>query len=219
MQRELSAVSLRPSSHVDCALTNLLHLAGGKYTNNTSSQSSVPSPISENYSLTASSSSTICIWTASTVFRTLSFTHTAIVSASTITTVGVFYSIDELASYGRDHSFTLIGPTTFVTTIAEPFGPNAYLGDGCCGHCSIYFPSVDVHYWPVAAAKTSCLESIATVTVQTSLTSTRNAARAHDLLANSSFHGVTRLVQMGSHTSLQVCMWHLVTLLRATCVE
>lgn len=75
------------------------------------------------------------------------------------------------------HTYTLTGPTTFITTVADPVDIWKNNND-CCGPCSIYYPTVSLKYWPVASPNTSCLDHPAT--------STQLAARAHDLPTNGS---------------------------------
>ncbi|KAL8870569.1 MAG: hypothetical protein Q9174_003417 [Haloplaca sp. 1 TL-2023] len=59
-------------------------------------------------------------------------------------------------------SFTLTGPTTYTTTFTRAFHPGrpwqAYYPPDyqCCMNCYIYFPNVDVYYWPVPEDEEIC---------------------------------------------------------------
>lgn len=90
--------------------------------------------------------------------------------------------------YGPRQYFTVVGPTTqFVTVTAELtpdvvnlFNPDN-VADYCqdtCGPCSIYFPYVDVLYWPVSSMNTACLGN---KTVATSHTTLAPDVRAREL--------------------------------------
>ena len=59
---------------------------------------------------------------------------------------------------------TYTAATTEYTTWTRQQVPqlNPYLGDRrpCCGMCTVYFSLVDVWYWPVTGADTSCLDNV-----------------------------------------------------------
>lgn len=116
-----------------------------------------------------SSSPTGCSAQTANPFRTLTHTETVIVPDSRITT-GYFRMVDEVIPVTL-HTYTLTGPTTFITTIADPV--TVYKNnDDCCGPCSVYFPTVSLAYWPVASPNTTCLDP--------PKTSTKIAARGYD---------------------------------------
>lgn len=62
---------------------------------------------------------------------------------------------------------TYTAPTTIFTTLTTILGPppdtdpngalpGAVCG-GICGACALYYPTVNVYYWPVASPNTACL--------------------------------------------------------------
>lgn len=95
---------------------------------------------------------------------------------ASITTTGYFQMVDEMVPITL-HTFTLTGPTTFITTVADPVEVYRDNND-CCGPCSIYFPTVSLMYWPVASPNTSCLAHPPPTT--------QIAARAYDIPTNGS---------------------------------
>jgi len=70
---------------------------------------------------------------------------------------------------------TLVGPTTLIETVTQglrAYRPwEAYYPDNldCCQICSIYFPTVEVYYFPPSTMKLDCLGSTATITSKPSL--------------------------------------------------
>ena len=161
---------------MNCSLLKLsLHVGGLIYSNSTLSPSSTVWPVLPSNSRTVSLSRTACSAQTANPFRTLTHTETVIVPVPTITTV-YFEMLDEMIP-ATLHTHTLTGPTTFITTIADPV--EIYHGKGdCCGPCNIYFPTVALYYWPVASPNTSCLDH--------HQTSSQITARAYNLPTNSS---------------------------------
>ena len=59
-----------------------------------------------------------------------------------------------------DTPYVLSGPTTFTWTEPPYTYTNApYLGDYCCGFCSISWGPLDVVYWPQPGHNTECLST------------------------------------------------------------
>ncbi|KAL8970130.1 MAG: hypothetical protein Q9183_001669, partial [Haloplaca sp. 2 TL-2023] len=96
-------------------------------------------------------------------------------------------------------SFTLTGPTTYTTTYTRAFHPGrpwqAYYPPNyqCCMNCYIYFPNVDVYYWPVPEEEEICAngtEPLRTAQVE-QLTSAAKTAEAkfNALVRNNSITG------------------------------
>lgn len=121
--------------------------------------------------------------------------------SETITTVVTFRDYDNL--YAPSQYFTVTGPTTIYATITAELKPdraalaNPYKTQasdycqGICGACSLYFPSVDVLYWPVTSMNTACLGNRTTVTQQASLPSNRVRVREHSLVGAGNSHLVS----------------------------
>ena len=69
---------------------------------------------------------------------------------------------------------TYTAATSIFTTITTILGPlpnedpdGALPGEVCgglCGACNLYYPTVNVYYWPVASPNTACLVSATTTT-------------------------------------------------------
>ncbi|KAL8718231.1 MAG: hypothetical protein Q9225_004603 [Loekoesia sp. 1 TL-2023] len=70
--------------------------------------------------------------------------------------------IDDHESYA---TFTLTGPTTYTTIYTRALRPGrpwqAYYPDNyqCCMDCYVYFPQVEVYYWPVPESEELCANS------------------------------------------------------------
>lgn len=104
----------------------------------------------------------------------------------------------------QDHesyvTFTLTGPTTYTTIYTRALKPGrvwqAYYPDNyqCCMNCFVYFPHVEVYYWPVPDSEQVCANSSKpVVTAQAVLPSDAAktaAARFNTLFSNSSQPGV-----------------------------
>lgn len=100
----------------------------------------------------------------------------------------------------QDHesyvTFTLTGPTTYTTIYTRAMKPGrpwqAYYPDDyqCCMDCYVYFPNVEVYYWPVPESEEVCANSSQPiVTAQAVLPPGANktaAARFNTLYSNSS---------------------------------
>lgn len=104
-------------------------------------------------------------------------------------------------------TLSLTGPTTYITTVTHALRPGrpwqAYYPDNyqCCMNCYVYFPEVQVFYWPVPDSESSCAnKSEPLVTAQAVLPSgTAKTAEAHynALFSNSSITGVVSTVKDG----------------------
>ena len=95
-----------------------------------------------------------------------------------VTSVLTYVPVD---FYGPRQYFTVIGPTTQFITLTAELTPDVFvLNDfepdklavkdycqGTCGSCSIYFPYVDLLYWPVSSMNTACLSNTALATSNT----------------------------------------------------
>lgn len=92
----------------------------------------------------------------------------------------------------------LTGPTTVQETHTTQIIPHIQGQDwlqqhqgpdicnGKCGYCSIYFPSIDVYYWPVSSTNRACLDQSTPVTSQASLPSSKIGAREVSLAGDAS---------------------------------
>ena len=107
-------------------------------------------------------------------------------------------------------SFTLTGPTTYTTTYTRAFHPGrpwqAYYPPDyqCCMNCHVYFPNVDVYYWPVPEEEEICAngtEPLATAQVE-QLTGPAKTAEAkyNTLLRNNSITGPASTVNAEGFT-------------------
>ncbi|KAL8845821.1 MAG: hypothetical protein Q9221_009041 [Calogaya cf. arnoldii] len=108
-------------------------------------------------------------------------------------------------------SLSLTGPTTFITTIKHALRPGrpwgAYYPDDhryCCMNCYVYFPEVEVFYWPVPESEASCANgSKPTVTSQAVLptgAAKTAEARYNALFGNSSITDVVSIVNDNGFT-------------------
>ena len=107
-------------------------------------------------------------------------------------------------------TFTLTGPTTYTTIVTQAFRPGrvwqAYYPDNyqCCMDCYVYFPEVEVYYWPVPESQETCAnESAPLVTAQAVLPSgaAKTAeARLNTLYSNASLTGEVTTVNANGFT-------------------
>lgn len=107
-------------------------------------------------------------------------------------------------------TFTLTGPTTYTTIYTEAYRPGrawqAYYPDKyqCCMDCYVYFPQVEVYYWPVPESEETCANgSQPIVTAQAVLPTgaARTAeARLNSLFGNSSLTGPATTVNADGFT-------------------
>ena len=107
-------------------------------------------------------------------------------------------------------TFTLTGPTTYTTIYTRALRPGrpwqAYYPDNyqCCMDCYVYFPQVEVYYWPVPESEEVCANSSESlVTAQAVLPSgaaKTAAARINTLFSNSSLTGPVTTVNADGFT-------------------
>lgn len=107
-------------------------------------------------------------------------------------------------------TFTLTGPTTYTTIYTEAFRPGrawqAFYPANyqCCMDCYVYFPQVEVFYWPVPESEEQCANgSQPLVTAQAVLPTgaARTAeARMNTLFSNSSLTGPITTVNADGFT-------------------
>ncbi|KAL8829682.1 MAG: hypothetical protein Q9170_006069 [Blastenia crenularia] len=115
--------------------------------------------------------------------------------------------LDDHESYT---TFTLTGPTTYTTVYTRALRPGrpwqAYYPDNyqCCMDCYVYFPQVEVYYWPVPNSEETCANgSRPLVTAQAVLPSNGTntaAARFNTLSSNSSQTGPATTVNAEGFT-------------------
>ncbi|KAL8705801.1 MAG: hypothetical protein Q9201_001088 [Fulgogasparrea decipioides] len=115
-----------------------------------------------------------------------------------------------LADHESYTTFTLTGPTTYTTIYTQAFRPGrvwqAYYPDNymCCMNCYVYFPQVEVFYWPVPESEETCAngsEPIVTAQAILPTGAARTAeARLHSLYSNSSVTGVVSTVNADGFT-------------------
>ncbi|KAL8991723.1 MAG: hypothetical protein Q9169_007709, partial [Polycauliona sp. 2 TL-2023] len=109
-----------------------------------------------------------------------------------------------IIQFGETHTqFTLTGPTSYVTTVTHALRPGRpwqayYPADYCCMDCYVYFPQVEVFYWPIPKSEATCAnDSKPLVTAQAVLPSgAAKTAEAHynALYSNISITGVVSTV-------------------------
>ncbi|KAL8628785.1 hypothetical protein Q9189_005513 [Teloschistes chrysophthalmus] len=107
-------------------------------------------------------------------------------------------------------TFTLTGPTTYTTIYTEAFRPGRAwqafypINYQCCMDCYVYFPQVEVFYWPVPESEEQCANgSQPLVTAQAVLPTgaARTAeARMNTLFSNSSLTGPITTVNADGFT-------------------
>ncbi|KAL8734030.1 MAG: hypothetical protein Q9166_001791 [cf. Caloplaca sp. 2 TL-2023] len=107
-------------------------------------------------------------------------------------------------------SFTLTGPTTYTTTITQALRPGrpwqAYYPDNyqCCMDCYVYFPQVEVYYWPVPKSEATCANSSKPLITSQAILPTGAAktaeARYNALFSNSSLTGAVSTVNAEGFT-------------------
>lgn len=107
-------------------------------------------------------------------------------------------------------TFTLTGPTTYTTTYTRALKPGrpwqAYYPSNyqCCMNCFVYFPHVEVFYWPVPESEEICANSSQPlVTAQAVLPSgaaKTAAASFNPLFSNSSQLGPASTVNADGFT-------------------
>lgn len=114
----------------------------------------------------------------------------------------------------QDHesyvTFTLTGPTTYTTIYTRALKPGrvwqAYYPSNyqCCMDCHVYFPHVEVYYWPVPESEEICANgSQPIVTAQAVLptgTAKTAAAGLNTLFSNSSQPGEVSTVNADGFT-------------------
>ncbi len=107
-------------------------------------------------------------------------------------------------------SLSLTGPTTFITTVTHALKPGrpwqAYYPDNyqCCMNCFVYFPNVDVYYWPVPESEAKCANDSKPLVTSQAILPTGAAktaeARYEALYSNSSVTGVVSTVNAQGFT-------------------
>lgn len=107
-------------------------------------------------------------------------------------------------------TFTLTGPTTYTTIYTEAFRPGrpwqAYYPDNyqCCMDCYVYFPRVEVYYWPLPESDESCANSSKPIVTAQAVLPTGAArtaeARLNSLFSNSSLTGKVTTVNAEGFT-------------------
>lgn len=106
------------------------------------------------------------------------------------------------------NTFTLTGPTTYTTIVTHAFRPGrpwqAYYPDDyqCCMDCYVYFPEVEVYYWPVPVSEEQCANGSDPITEQATLLPDAKTARAHfsTLSSNNSMTGPVTAVNSNGFT-------------------
>ncbi|KAL8860166.1 MAG: hypothetical protein Q9178_003430 [Gyalolechia marmorata] len=107
-------------------------------------------------------------------------------------------------------SVSLTGPTTFITTVTHALKPGRpwqayYPGNfQCCMNCYVYFPNVDVYYWPVPESEAKCANDSKPLVTSQAILPTGAAktaeARYEALYSNSSITGVVSTVNAQGFT-------------------
>ncbi|KAL8712483.1 MAG: hypothetical protein Q9220_003331 [cf. Caloplaca sp. 1 TL-2023] len=115
--------------------------------------------------------------------------------------------VGDHASY---KTFTLTGPTTYTTIVTQAFRPGrpwqAWYPPNyqCCMDCYVYFPEVEVYYWPVPESEETCANgSKPLVTAQAVLPTgaARTAeAKLNTLYSNNSLTGPVTTVNADGFT-------------------
>ena len=136
-----------------------------------------PNQLAEIYAAAPPSSATQCFGTGVTTqpgrYVTYADQVTIITAPTVLTTTSYIYDSSASKDFTSIIKNTYTGPTTIVTTVTTILGPGpdtdpagalpGQICGGFCGGCQLYYPSVNVFYWPVASPNTACL-STATVT-------------------------------------------------------
>ncbi|KAL8741033.1 MAG: hypothetical protein Q9190_006321 [Brigantiaea leucoxantha] len=105
-------------------------------------------------------------------------------------------------------TFTLTGPTTYTTIVTHAFHPGrpwqAYYPDDyqCCMDCYVYFPEVEVYYWPVPVSEEQCANGSHPITEQATLLPDAKTAEARfsTLRSNHSITGPVTVVNSNGFT-------------------
>ena len=112
---------------------------------------------------------------AYSVLTTITYTAPASISTSVAAVLKTFPE-----QYPAYTTVTYAKPTTIWSTLTADLNPvpdtdpngDPNLDDYCadmCGNCNIYFPTVNVYYWPVPSPNTACLSGASTAPTQASM--------------------------------------------------
>ena len=127
---------------------------------------------------------------AYSVLTTITYTASTGISTSVAAVLKTFSQEDPAYS-----TVTYAKPTTIWSTLTADLNPvpdtdpngDPNLDDYCadmCGNCNIYFPTVNVYYWPVSSPNTACLSGISTAPTPASMAARGFRAHPRQLSGN-----------------------------------